>query len=390
MNLTSETKKTKIVFLGAGASAGFGFPVTDQILPRILERLDPPILFGNDVEQAKELESHLNVILPGLTAWRRRHASPAKDSKGLPAITDVLSLVDHLILQSNAASSALALGKLMDLRMLLERAIFEILTPSYSVNEKTVPDTQKDLLIKAEEQGFLLPSGGDAPPELVSLVNWLESEARDSKVVLITTNYDLLVETELYKRRSYDQVWNDIDFGFEVRHPNNGQIVRAPHTAKFGVYKLHGSLNWLRCDLCNHVYVNPAGAIAYLAFSKDAGDAGKCHCGFSPLRHLMVAPSHVRDIRDPNLLQVWRNSVEAMREADEWVIIGYSLPPEDIAIRSLFLRALNARMIPEKPTITVVQKGNDAKLQYDMFFGKTDYRANKTRGFLRSRGFVVK
>ena len=29
---------------------------------------------------------------------------------------------------------------------------------------------------------------------------------------------------------------------------------------------MHGSLNWLRCAVCDNVYLNPVGAIAYLSF----------------------------------------------------------------------------------------------------------------------------
>lgn len=43
----------------------------------------------------------------------------------------------------------------------------------------------------------------------------------------------------------------------------------------------------------------------------------------------------VRDIRDAHLLNVWRSATEALRTAKEWYIIGYSLPHEDLAIRSM-------------------------------------------------------
>jgi hypothetical protein len=67
----------------------------------------------------------------------------------------------------------------------------------------------------------------------------------------------------------------------------------------------------------------------------------------------------VRDTKDPNLLEIWKNALEALRHAHEWIIVGYSLPPEDLAIRSMFLRAWQSRT--EKPRVTVVQKPGNMK-----------------------------
>lgn len=64
-----------------------------------------------------------------------------------------------------------------------------------------------------------------------------------------------------------------------------------------------------------------------------------------------------------------------MRTSDEWVIIGYSLPPEDIAIRSLLVRAFHARGDKREPRIRVVQKGENLDMQsrYKLFFPKCEY-----------------
>jgi hypothetical protein len=48
-----------------------------------------------------------------------------------------------------------------------------------------------------------------------------------------------------------------------------------------------------------------------------------------------------------------------MRTADEWIIAGYSLPSEDIAIRSILLRAYHGRGRRQPPRITVVQQGRE-------------------------------
>ncbi|MBK7123868.1 MAG: hypothetical protein IPH68_14415 [Chitinophagaceae bacterium] len=61
---------------------------------------------------------------------------------------------------------------------------------------------------------------------------------------------------------------------------------------------------------------------------------------------MLVTPSFSRTVKDTNLSQVWRNTLELLRTADEWVITGYSLPGEDLDIKSLFIRALKGRVNP--------------------------------------------
>lgn len=181
-------------------------------------------------------------------------------------------------------------------------------------------------------------------------------------------------------------------------------IYHRPEKARFGVYKLHGSLNWLRCGVCDNVYLNPVGAIAYLSFLltddadrhkrenswltqlEDSG-ANQCHCGHRPLRHVIVAPSFVRDVRDPRLRGIWRSALEALRQAERWIIVGYSLPPEDVAIRSMFLRAYQGRDTSERPQVVVVQKEErEPELtRYQLLFPGHVYMVGGISSYLRTR-----
>ena len=51
-----------------------------------------------------------------------------------------------------------------------------------------------------------------------------------------------------------------------------------------------------------------------------------------------------------------------------WVFVGYSLPSEDVAVRTLLVRArLSARPQPE---IRIVSKGEEARARYQVLFGE--------------------
>lgn len=80
-----------------------------------------------------------------------------------------------------------------------------------------------------------------------------------------------------------------------------------------------------------------------------------------------MSPSFVREMRETNLLSVWKSSLEWLREADQWLMIGYSFPDEDVGIRSLLTRACGARRA-SPPRISVVQWDESARLNYESFF----------------------
>src|SRR5262249_15335798 len=150
-------------------------------------------------------------------------------------------------------------------------------------------------------------------------------------------------------------------------------VHQRPQKPLFEIYKLHGSVDWLKCERCGYIYINPDYPIFKLAFENKKASANTCHCGYWPLKPVIVTPSYIRSVFDTNLHEIWKAAIEALRKADEWIIIGYSLPNEDFNIKSLFLRAFHGRQT--KPKITVVQYGTEAKDRYINFFGRgIDYK----------------
>jgi NAD-dependent SIR2 family protein deacetylase len=215
---------------------------------------------------------------------------------------------------------------------------------------------------------------------LDQFATWLLDKKKEfGTLTIVSTNYDVTVESELFVQKQREP--KECDFGFDWRNPFGEALIPRPATPDLAFYKLHGSFNWLRCDLCGQLYINPYELIAYLSFREAQQWANTCTCGAYPLRHVIVAPSMVRDVRDPHLLNIWRCATEALRTAKKWFIIGYSLPAEDLAIRSMLLRAYNARglddqsasLLPQQtirpgPDVTVVQMGNTTKPAYEAMF----------------------
>jgi hypothetical protein len=288
-------------------------------------------------------------------------------AKELPMITDVFSLVEHAL----SAGEALPIGGESDLRRcrdLLKQAITDV------------------LLRKPGED----PRGavnGSPSRVLSELTGWINGMLDD--FALVTTNYDTAIECELYYKMRQQEVYRTIDLGFDWRHIGKGDVRTRPAHARLRVYKLHGSLDQLRCRQCGYVYFNPWGNIAHQAFREKLDKGNTCHCRDDLRLELhIVAPSLVREARDANQLSVWCSALEWMRTADRWIIAGYSLPPEDLAVRSLFLRACASasRQNPGKPKVTVVQNGRKAMSRYKLLFPNCDYESGGLEAFLQKMG----
>jgi len=69
-----------------------------------------------------------------------------------------------------------------------------------------------------------------------------------------------------------------------------------------------------------------------------------------------------------------------LRVATEIYIVGYSLPIEDLMVRSLFLRGISHQ--PPKSTLQVFQVSEEARPRYDMHFASYDYFSSGFDGFL--------
>ncbi len=350
--------------LGAGASKPLGFPLTGEILPEILARLGAKSLFGPATAKPRPSEADLRAFLFELMPGLSHHDSSP------PLITDVLSLIDQMLAAGNVPGGKISDSQMRHVRLLLERAIFRVLDWPY--------DHKDDAAV---------------PALLKGLVDGLIESTKDegAHCTIVSTNYDIAVEREIYRRLGFGRqqsgqgIGNVVDLGFTWREPTSGRVYQRPQSPRFSVHKLHGSMNWLACPVCDHVYFNPLGTIEFQAFREKVDNYNTCHCGYGPLQTVMVAPSFIRNVQDSTLLTVWRSALEDLRTADEWILIGYSMPAEDIAIRSLLIRAYRGRWAGEKPpTVRVIQRGPDAKQRYRLFFPECEYSSDGLEEFVAS------
>jgi NAD-dependent SIR2 family protein deacetylase len=359
-------QKRIVLFLGAGSSKAIGLPLTAEILPEILRRLrEDAGLFDKrnplGYKKDTDLKKLFALLTPGIF-----ETSPGD----IPLITDVLSIIDHISFQSNTLwPNKRKVNDIAYFRELLEEAIFQMIRSS-KINHE----------------------------QLSSFLKWIIKKSKTNRLTIISSNYDIALDNKIfstYERKIYndkgveinyerDAVAQKVDFGINWRDPLTKKpiIHERPKDPDYRLFKLHGSLNWLKCSLCDHIYINVYGSIQHLAYLKEITNINTCHCLNAPLKAVLIAPSFVRVINDANLLNIWKNSLEELRTADEWVIMGYSFPPEDLSIKSMFLRAYNGR--DNKPKITVVQKSNKNIHNYKLYFEKVESVSGGIEEYIRT------
>ncbi|MBI5216268.1 MAG: hypothetical protein HY960_10995 [Ignavibacteriae bacterium] len=292
------------LFLGAGASVPFGYMTTPQIFPLILRELSKNNLynkFNTETENQRRreiLSGYLNEMLSGLE-YLQESINQSKEytgdgifcmsdvEKNLPLITEVLSMLDFSLSEEKSLTSRLSGYQLTEFRQLLDQAISFLIVQVYQERYEKLFPANKSVTGK--------------------FIQWIIKQLQENSLGVITTNYDIGIESKLYEyyQSNILKISNEFDFGFAWRDVEPGTIHDRAVSAKVRFYKLHGSINWLYCDVCDHMYINFEGSIVHQAYKKDDDYFSTCHCSNRQLRSTLIAPSFVRENHNPNIVEVW-------------------------------------------------------------------------------------
>ena len=324
-----------VYVLGAGASYVHGAPLTDEILWYAITQTGA----GKD-PRIRQLVTFLKDVF-GFQPIVRRKTRPACD---YPGLVDVLSVVDMAVDRRESLSQKYDGRRLREIRRALEFAIFKALDHSLSRQSKTGRSSRATSVFV--------------------------QKIRKHHSAIISLNYDLVIDVALNRRLGPHQYGTTslpeeagrlrfVDYGLHFRgtHP-----VREG-SAKFKLLKLHGSLNWLHDPASGDVYFGGLKKIVGGVFDrrgKASHDLRKFFKARPPgLEPIMVTPTHLKDLRNVHVVNLWRQAEQVLRDATSITFIGYSLPGDDLHIKYLFKRALQSRT-GRPPRMTVVNHARPA------------------------------
>ncbi len=218
--------------------------------------------------------------------------------------------------------------------------------------------------------------------------------AGKNKCSIITTNWDILLDRRIFERLS--GLGSTIDYGTHVvgiGTGRNNQIIPAMTAlsrGKFSVklYKIHGSLNWLKCPACDRLFVDPRLKVGILE-NELAINCRFCEVQFTmpnnidggfSLQPQIIYPTFLKELSTSHFSNIWNNVSRDLSEAKRIVFIGYSFQQADFEIRQLL-----ARRLPDN--CEVINVGNSPELiegdagykdspqsRYKNFFGDRPYR----------------
>lgn len=331
-----------VIILGAGATKACGGPLTDDILPAALNgemaHDDRTTLIADREELLvltyEFLKESFNVPVD-------KNPIERQDCPSLPMVLSMLR-------------RSVELGKpigrwqgddLVKAKRAIEYAIFAVIEAAL----RRIPPNRRfhhTLLEPLYAQG--------AEPAVVSL------------------NYDVIVDNAMFSLSEQFQ---------HMRPPNYCVEIETDKYKDFCAYgnfgrllKIHGSLNWLYCDKCQRLDLfvsegmRTGKALDDLYHSVPFDDAYSCRgtpCRNRPacdgfVSPILITPTYVKDYENPHVERVWAEAEAAMQQSDRAVIIGYSLPTDDVEVAMLFKRGLD-HLPREKITVVEYVAGDLGK-----------------------------
>lgn len=171
-----------------------------------------------------------------------------------------------------------------------------------------------------------------------NFVNFCDS----NHVSILTTNWDTVLEIAFRKINKF--FWTNLE-------NNNEASVR--------ILKLHGSINWFKCNCCGEYQIAEHGKIAdYLFDDSKIEKCEKCEITAKSSQVLLqpdiITPTMLKSLDSRLFREIWADAATELDKADQIVFIGYSMPLADFEIRYLL-----RKHIKKQTQIDVVLSKND-------------------------------
>lgn len=324
--------RKKIVYvIGAGFSAGLGFPTIGNLLPKVWRRLEKAGL-ANDLSRVIQFHH------PSF------NASNVKTYPNIEQLLSEMEANEQLFASSRTATGTFDSVKLSEVRqdLLLEIAVW-------------FHELQKLALAKRPDW-----------------LTQLSDEMKRDKAQVISFNWDLVLDELLFG--------DELDrgsYGFD-RERNKVRLIKP-----------HGSLNWYEGEQVDFLKGSLKFKLAGVADSEDEGVFA-----FSPYRApvsskrsympLIIPPVYSKQFKGSTFERLWRETVAVVSTATEVRFLGYSLAPADFHARFILrcgfhnqeegaLDKLGHRLSPTgRSEITIVDPCSD---------GSVAERINETVGW---------
>ena len=312
-----------VIFTGAGAGKADGVPVQTELFREFFTRAAIPSSRHQLAEDVARFFQRIFFVDP-------RSSSASQ----LPTFEEALGVLELAILREEGILGIGEHGALGNL-WYLKRQLILALAATIAKNSRGSGNEHMRLIASLRDAGLL------------------------NSVTFITTNYDTLLDDAIDSEaiitgRGTGSV---IDYGLS-------SLVTADEDSyaehrKFSCYKLHGSLNWLFCPVCNILDITYASTgVTRLIDEPDAARCPTCETLRTPV---IVPPSYYKDISNVHLAVVWNRAFRAVQDADQIIFCGYSFPDADMHVKYLIKRAQLNRDFQTRPLAVALINNHTGK-----------------------------
>ena len=273
--------RDKVYVVGAGFSAGLGYPLTKSLLIDVWNRLEP----ASQDQLQKIIEFHH----PAFTIERKT------------SFPDIEQLLTEIAVNLD---------------------LFDASRPAEGRFKKGYLEKSKEDLLSAIA-GWFHDLYDDA-----SRTTWLTQfvdRLRQENAAIVSFNWDLVLDQQLFASGL-----NSESYGLS-ENLADGPLLLKPH----------GSLNWYESpqiekvseDAHVEIFPNPIPKERIEAFVHPREIKSKVGRRYTPL---IVPPTYLKDFSRPIFRQLWRRCTDLLSTPKELVFLGYSLPAADLHAQFIF------------------------------------------------------
>jgi NAD-dependent SIR2 family protein deacetylase len=210
------------------------------------------------------------------------------------------------------------------------------------------------------------------------LVNNLNSKNLLKKTFFITTNYDILIDNAIARLSVLDggNAGEFVDYGIELTNFDREKDWHKPTDRATKLFKIHGSLNWLYCNVCKTITCTPFEKGVIRLINNDSN--ALCKNCKSQLIPIIIPPTYFKKMDNVYLAQIWNNLEQSLRKVENIIFCGYSFPDSDIHIKYLLKRIQTNRDLDKVQKITVINNHpgkiqnikDEERIRYTRFLGE--------------------
>jgi len=297
---------SEIVFiLGAGASKHTGAPLMNDFLSKADGLRNSPHI--------SDFIQDFNKVFDAISKLQIAHSKSSLDLDNIESVFAVFEMA-KLINKFPEMSTDEIESLIISIKRLILRTLD--LTVNYNmINGQVVRNTIYDAFAKLIEDLSL---------------------KLNKSCTIITFNYDIA-----------------LDYALEsIKPPANYCISDIKDNNKYTPYiKLHGSLNWFKCSVCEELVpwkiIDITQSVAYIVendkshYKIPIGNylppPNLTHCEQKVLPEpFIVPPTWNKSISHKNISKVWGRAAKELENAEQIIVSGYSLPESDYFFRYLF------------------------------------------------------